>query len=550
MRGRSTILLLSVALQATAALLSFGTASVPARADERADALVRQVLQQVQQERPALADYRIDCAWNKQPGVVWKIAGRSTRPATGWFERYETPEAQEDIVFPTGLFLVLRRHIDPLPDEKKVRPEKPRLLPSVDIEGVPCSVVEFANALPQGGLNPELQLIGAAPLAEWDAAALRWYVDPQNRIRRISTDFQWKSWAGETDVRLTMNALVTHRKPKTAAADRPLSPPPIKQIVAGSDRFQSCTFAYSPDGRRFAAGGEFGAALYDTETWNPLAKFGGDPVSGLSFSPDNTTVVTMGWTGGRLRFWDAAAGTEMQSIETGAESVRSCLFLPGGRLLIGGTGSGAMVWDRATGRQLGPKLAGSDQTVALSADKRLAATEQGASIFLHDLERTQQDRLIGEKAANRSGIFSAPSLAFSPNGKWIAIGDNWNPRMQSGEIQGPSERRPLVRVFEVDTGRPVASLSGSVGSIVSLAFSPDGRMLAVGDEDNLGETIGTGGGVVLWDTATWKKLGVVAVDGQFQVGHIAFSPDGKTMATTGYSSELKIWKVPLLSPKP
>ena len=71
-------------------------------------------------------------------------------------------------------------------------------------------------------------------------------------------------------------------------------------------------------------------------------------------------------------------------------------------------------------------------------------------------------------------------------------------------------------------------------------------MLAVGDEDNLGETIGTGGGVVLWDTAAWKKLGVVAVDGQFQVGQIAFSPDGKTMATTGYSSEVKIWKVPLL----
>ena len=140
MRGRSTILLLSVALQATAALLSFGTASVPARADERADALVRQVLQQVQQERPALADYRIDCAWNKQPGVVWKIAGRSTRPATGWFERYETPEAQEDIVFPTGLFLVLRRHIDPLPDEKKVRPEKPRLLTLSILRACPAAL--------------------------------------------------------------------------------------------------------------------------------------------------------------------------------------------------------------------------------------------------------------------------------------------------------------------------------------------------------------------------------------------------------------------------
>ncbi len=534
-------------LRAVIVPLTLGMPGPAARADEAAETLARQVVQQIQQERPALADYRIDCSWNKQPGMVWAIAGRSTHSAMGRFERFETLGPQEDIVFPTGLFLLLRRQVDPFPDEKSAQPYKPRRLPPSDVEGVACSVIEFSDVLPFGEINRQVRF-GGVPVREWDSATLRWYIDPQNHIRRIAAVFRWKEWAGETDVRLTMDALVTRRKPKTGG-ERPLSPPPLWQIVAGSANVQLCVFAYSPDGRRLAIGSDMGATLYETGSWKPVAKLGGETVSAISFSPDNTTIVTAPWSGGRLRFWDAVAGTEKSSVETGETSMRSCTFLPGSRLLIGGTKRGALVWDRATASAAGRRMPGSDRTVIVSTDGRWAAMEQDSAILLHDLDGKQPDRVLGTKITGRSGISAPPSLAFSPDGKWIAIGDNWDYQRQSGEIDDISGRDPRVRVFEIETGKLVISLRGANGTILSLAFSPDGRMLAAGDEDNIGETAGNGAGVMLWDTASWILLGVMAVDGQPAVRQIVFAPDGKSLATTGYSSQMKIWTVPLLLPK-
>ena len=548
MRTRSNSVLLSASISAGIVLCTLAALPAVARADDAADAVVRQVVQQIQNEQPALAEYRIECTWNKQPGVNWTITGRSMHSAMGWFEQMQTFGLLEDIVFPTGLFSQLRRHIDPFPDAKSMRPAEARLLVPADVEGTPCSVIEFTNKLPLGGLYRDGGGANGMRLREWDSATLRWYVDAQHHVRRISGVFQWKEWAGETDVQLSMNALVLRRKPKTGV-ERASSPPPLRRIQVGSEKVQVCVFAYSPDGRRFVAGSDLGTTLYDTSTWKPVAKLDDEPISAAAFSPDNAIVMTAGWKGSRLRLWDAVTGKEKSSIESGAAMVRSCVFLPHNRLLIGGTGGGALVWDRAAGAQTGPRMAGSDRTVVVSADGRWAASEKNSAILLHDLDGKEPDRTLGTPAANRSGTSAPPSLAFSPDGKRIAIGYNWVYRSQSEETENIAARDPRVRVFEVATSRLVVSLAGSNGTILSLAFSPDGRILAAGDEDNIGETIGTGAGVLLWDTASWKLLGVMAVDGQPAIRSIVFAPDGKTLATTGYSSVLKIWTVPTFMPK-
>jgi WD40 repeat protein len=121
------------------------------------------------------------------------------------------------------------------------------------------------------------------------------------------------------------------------------------------------------------------------------------------------------------------------------------------------------------------------------------------------------------KAIFRSRKTNLCDIAFSPDGKMLAIGCG------GGEVE----------LWEILTVQHRATLRGHKGSALAVAFSPDGKLLASGGAD---------GTVRLWSRATGKPHVVLSAD-KGRVRSIAFSPDGRLLASAAGSTGV-LWDLP------
>src|SRR5262249_19829855 len=129
--------------------------------------------------------------------------------------------------------------------------------------------------------------------------------------------------------------------------------------------------------------------------------------------------------------------------------------------------------------------------VAISPDGNVLATggrtpAKADPVVLWDLR-------TGDKLRSLSGnMYQVFRLPLSPDGKLLAP-----LRSRYSSFAPPKSSRPeIVRLWEVETGQ-LHELEGHTGGATSLAFSPDGKVLA---------TAGHDGTMILWDSATRKQL--------------------------------------------
>jgi WD40 repeat protein len=271
--------------------------------------------------------------------------------------------------------------------------------------------------------------------------------------------------------------------------------------------------AFSPDGTRLvSAGVEATVILWDIETTGIIRTFPGHTswgVPSVTFSPDGKRLATAGCNDGTVRLWDVQTAENIRTFECSSKDVWHVAFSPDGSLLAAAgfpTRTRATAWDVKAERELWTFEGNSDTVsgVAFTPDgTRLATASGDGTARLWDLE-TQTDRCVFEH------VGQLYCVAVAPDGMSLAAG-------------GINRSATL---WHVETGRKVRTFPGASG-VWSVAFNPrNAKSLAVGFED---------GKVRVWDVQSGDSL--LAFKAHSTTGHLslAFSPDGKRLATaTGY----------------
>src|SRR5262249_13690798 len=239
--------------------------------------------------------------------------------------------------------------------------------------------------------------------------------------------------------------------------------------------------SFSPDGRTLVGGGhQCPLVVWDVATGREARRLGSedDVPKHPAFSPDGKLLAAAGKGG--VRLWQTDGWQALEPLPTDARAV-GVAFADGRRLRVADEKGQLSVWalDTRQRRSLRTGPPWGDVHTALSPDGRRFAV---AAIDV--LRITVLDVSSGEERCRCEPVGKGPRpeyLCFSPDGKVLAVAVAWAP----------------VQLFDADTGKELPRLAGSqVGLFAALAFSPDGKRLAVG----------SGHGVRLWDIATGKEL--------------------------------------------
>jgi WD40 repeat protein len=248
----------------------------------------------------------------------------------------------------------------------------------------------------------------------------------------------------------------------------------------------------------------------------------GSECSTVAFSPGGSKLAAA-YANGTVILWDPTDGRAERVLEGPLQFVSSVAFSPDGRTLAAGTGywtrreiDGLIdLWDVATGKRRarcgGHK--GPVYCVAFAPDGQVVAS--GGVDGIPRIWNAERGEPLPPLSKQADWIFA---IAYAPDGKTVAIGNDM-----------------MARLVDPSTGRQKASLEGHRGQIEAMAFSPDGRTIATGGRDRL---------IKLWDMATFG-LRATFVGHAGWITSLAFGPDGATLAAVGldgeHSKELKLW---------
>lgn len=285
--------------------------------------------------------------------------------------------------------------------------------------------------------------------------------------------------------------------------------------------------AYSPDGSTLAVSGYREIVLHKGDGTGLVARLPciSEKITSLAFSPDGSVLAAAGGTAasfGELQLWDVSRRTLKHSVTLTSDTLFGVSFSPDGKsVAFGATDNAIYVFEVATGRQL-RKIADHDgwvfgtafsqdgsQVASVSRDRAVKLTDVAQGNFIENI-----NQLKGELVA----------IARQPKQDNVLVG---------GEDAVPvlyMMHRPRALVIG-DTSTVLREFEKQNGPVVSVAFSPDGQLIAVG---------GGAQEVNLYKTATGER--VASLKGyEGGIYSVVFNPDGRRLAAAGFDGKVRIY---------
>ena len=258
-----------------------------------------------------------------------------------------------------------------------------------------------------------------------------------------------------------------------------------------------CAAAFSPDGKTIAtAETDAEIWLWDAGSGKKITSFAGHKdINALLYSGDGKKLSAA--VRGELRVYDVKDGRLLRSRNIDPRKRRGwprpvTASYAMKRPMMG---FGTELYDAATGdlcNRLMGDVGGLFACTAITADQRKVATCGTSTIRIWDTKAEDQDRGKPKDLAFEHLSVKVRCLAFSPNDKILAAGFKYDP-----PPPGVGGGRGGVLLIDVSSGKLLENHDAGIAAVRSLAFSPDGRLLATGDRDWT---------IKLWDVPTaWRK---------------------------------------------
>jgi serine/threonine protein kinase len=279
-------------------------------------------------------------------------------------------------------------------------------------------------------------------------------------------------------------------------------------------------------------------------------------VISVAYSPDGRLLAS-GDEVGEVRVWNVPDCTPRYVLPARERNVHVLVFSPDGKhLLTASDENGDInIWGAQTGKPAGALEGHTKGLYAVSFGpdgNTLVSGGFDATIRVWDFAARREVRAIPapERQWIRSVVVSAGGkiavtsgekvFLLEPDGQLIKTFDTASALLcfsPDGRLLADTIWRDgRVTVWNVKTGEKVGAWQAHGGTVNGVAFSGDGRALA---------TVGGDGAVRLWDVATHRGLAELRHEGHTY--QLAFSPDGATLATTGLANRLvKLWDVSFL----